>query len=54
MGGSRKNFKIEELTACFMMSVTGSVVKNPPANTRDAGSIPRSGSSSGADNDNPF
>ena len=54
MGGSRKNFKIEELTACFMMSVTGSVVKNPPANTRDSGLIPELGRSPGEGNSNPL
>ena len=32
----------------------GSVVKNPPANARDAGSIPGSGSSPGEGNSNPL
>ena len=32
----------------------GSVVKNPPANVRDAGSIPGSGSSPGEGNGNPL
>ena len=32
----------------------GSVVKNPPANTGDAGSIPRSGRSPGGGNGNPL
>ena len=32
----------------------GSVVKNPPANAGDAGSIPGSGRSPGGGNGNPF
>ena len=32
----------------------GSVVKNPPANAEDLGSIPGSGRSPGEGNDNPF
>ena len=32
----------------------GSVVKNPPANAGDIGSIPRSGRSPGEGNDNPL
>ena len=32
----------------------GSVVKKPPANARDMGSIPVSGRSSGKGNDNPL
>ena len=32
----------------------GSAVKNPPANARDAGSIPGSGRSPGEGNGNPF
>ena len=32
----------------------GSVVKNPPANAGDAGSIPRSGRPPGEVNDNPL
>ena len=32
----------------------GSVVKNPPANSGDAGSIPASGSSPGEGNGNPL
>ena len=32
----------------------GSVVKNPPANARDAGSIAGSGRCPGEENDNPF
>ena len=32
----------------------GSVVKNPPANARDMGSIPASGRSPGEGNDNPL
>ena len=32
----------------------GSVVKNPPANAGEMGSIPGSGKSPGEGNDNPF
>ena len=32
----------------------GSVLKNPPANTRDADSIPGSGRSPGGENGNPL
>ena len=32
----------------------GSVIKNPPANAGDAGSIPRSGRFSGGGNGNPL
>ena len=32
----------------------GSVIKNPPANTGDVGSIPGSGRSPGEGNDNPL
>ena len=32
----------------------GSVVKNPPANARDVGSIPGSGKFPGEGNDNPL
>ena len=54
MSGSRENFKTVELTACFMMTVTGSVVKNPPANTGDSGLIPELGRSPGKGNGNPL
>ena len=42
-----------------MLNVTygfpgGSVIKNPPANAGDAGSIPRSGRSPGGGNGNPL
>ena len=54
MSGSRENFKIVELTAFFMMTVTGSVVKNPPANTGDSGLITELGRSPGKGNVNPL
>ena len=38
----------------FGASFGGSVVKNPPANAGDMGSIPRSGRSPGEGNDNPL
>ena len=40
-----------EAVTCFP---GGTVVKNPPANAGDAGSIPGSGRSSGEGNDNPL
>ena len=42
------------LSVSFKGFPGGSVVKNPPANAGDAGSIPGSGRSSGEGNDNPL
>ena len=39
---------------CWICCPGGSVVKNPPANARDAGSIPGSGRSPGEGNCNPL
>ena len=38
----------------YMGFPRSSVVKNPPANARDVGSIPGSGRSPGEENGNPF
>ena len=39
---------------CFMGFPGGSVIKNPPANAEDAGSVPGLGRSPGERNDHPL
>ena len=47
----RKNWtRLKGLSTCVFGFPSGSVVKNPPANTEDLGSIPRSGRSPGERN----
>ena len=50
--GRRGDRDINFQSICMAKGFPGFVVKNPPANARDAGFIPRSGRSPGEGNDN--
>ena len=53
-GGIKEEFEINIQTLLYMGFLGDSVVKNPPANTGDAGLIPGLGRSPGEGNGNPL